>query len=388
MDVINEMSRAAASPGDTAGPVQPVATSAALTSAEVQAELIRRVHSRVLPEQGELLPAGGPSVEDIVRQTAALVAEHSIDIPRILVKPKGPVRGGYRDFTLDISRMNFQPQDQQLVGRGLQSGRELLYGRASFVAERRLEDYIVRELIGFDDIAYDDHADLLYALAEQAIRHFRSYLETDSELHNVLANHGKAVADNIHAQMAQHYVEEPGESEVVVSQGFTPLKTSALTAEGEIRRLHEVPEDKSRIATLVYGGFARCAYTHQKFQSDPERVMALILERDALRWFRPVQGQFNIYYRRGLDQPEYVPDFVAATSEGNLLIETKKSGDLRTDEVQAKACAAVQWCEHASAYAKQHGARPWKYLLIPHDAVVVNATLAKLATTFAMHQRT
>jgi type III restriction enzyme len=382
MDVINEMSRTGAAPDGDGGSAPPLATSAALTSADVQAELIRRVQSRVLPEQGELLPASGPSVEDIVRQTATLVAEHTIDIPRILVKPKGPVRGGYRGFTLDVARMNFQPQDQQLVGRGLQSGRELLYGQASFVAERRLEDYIVRELIGFDDIAYDDHAELLYSLAEQAVRHFRGYLGTDAELHNVLANHGKAVAENIHAQMAQHYVEEPGESEVVVSQGFTPLKASALTAEGEIRRLHEAPEDKSRIATLVYGGFDRCAYTCQKFQSDPERVMAVILERDALRWFRPVQGQFNIYYRRGLDQPEYVPDFVAATSETNLLIETKKAGDLQTDEVQIKARAAVQWCEHASTYARQHGSRPWKYLLIPHDAVAVSATLVGLARTF------
>ena len=178
------------------------------------------------------------------------------------------------------------------------------------------------------------------------------------------------------------YVEEAGEIEVVVSQGFTPLKASALTAEGDLRQLHEAPDDKSRIAALVYGGFTKCAYTHQKFQSDPERVMAVILERDALRWFRPVQGQFNIYYRRGADQPEYVPDFVAATPEVNLLIETKKAGDLQTDEVQVKARAAVQWCDHANAYAKQHGARQWRYLLIPHDAVAVNVTLTKLAATY------
>jgi type III restriction enzyme len=116
-----------------------------------------------------LLPAEGPSIEDIVKQTAALVAEHTIDIPRILVKPKGAVSSGYRSFTLDVGRMNFQPQDQQLVGRGLQTGKELLYGQSSFVAERQPEDYIVRELIGFDDIAYDQHGELLYALAAQAV---------------------------------------------------------------------------------------------------------------------------------------------------------------------------------------------------------------------------
>ena len=384
MDVINDMSRVGVVGQVSSSKAPSLPTSAALSTPEVQAELIRRVQARVTTAQGELLPADGPSVEAIVKQTATLVAEHTIDIPRILVKPKGPVTSGYREFTLDVSRMNFQPQDQQLVGRGLQTGKELLYGQSSFVTEQRHEDYIVRELIGFDDISYDAHAELLYSLAAQAVSHFKSYLKTEDDLHNVLANHGKAVAANIHAQMTQHYVEDAGEVEVVVSQGFTPLKASALTAEGEVRQLHEAPDDKSRIATLVYGGFTKCAYTHQKFQSDPERVMAVILERDALRWFRPVQGQFNIYYRRGPDQPEYIPDFVAGTPEVNLLIETKKASDLQTDEVQVKARAAVQWCEHASAYAKQHGARPWRYLLIPHDAVAVNKTLTSLAAAFAV----
>jgi type III restriction enzyme len=385
MDVINDMSRIAtiATLGQASeGTVVPLATSAALSAPEVQAELIRRVQARVTPGQGELLPEDGPSVEAIVKQTAALVAEHTIDIPRILVKPKGPVTSGYSEFALDVSRMNFQPQDQQLLGRGLQTGKELLYGQSSFVTEQRLEDYIVRELIGFDDISYDAHAERLYSMAAQAVSHFKSYLKTDADLHNVLANHGKAVAENIHAQMAEHYVEDSGEIEVVVSQGFTPLKASALTAEGEVRQLHQAPDDKSRIAALVYSGFTKCAYTHQKFHSDPERVMAVILERDALRWFRPVQGQFNIYYRRGAEQPEYVPDFVAATPEVNLLIETKKAGDLQTEEVQVKVRAAVQWCAHASGYAKQHGTRQWRYLLIPHDAVAVNVTLTKLAATY------
>ena len=379
MDVINDMSRLISLPhGDT----MTVPTTAALDTPEVQAEIVRRVQARVTPAQGELLPAAGPSVEEIVKQTASLVAQHTIDIPRILIKPKGPVSSGYRSFTLDVNRLNFQPQDQQLVGRGLQTGKELLYGQSSFVPELRLEDYVVRELIGFDDIAYDQHGDLLYALAEQAVAHFRTYLKSDDELHNVLANHGKAIADSIHAQMATHYFEEAGGSEVVVSQGFTPLKPGAVTAEGDVLPLHQAPEDKSRIATLVYGGFAKCAYTYQKFQSDTERVLAVILERDALKWLRPLSGQFNIYYRRGADQPEYIPDFVASTENVNLLIETKKAGDMETVEVQAKAQAAATWCSHATAYATANGAKGWRYLLIPHDAVAVNATLGALTATY------
>ena len=128
--------------------------------------------------------------------------------------------------------------------------------------------------------------------------------------------------------------------------------------------------------------FSKCAYTYQKFQSDTERVLAVILERDALKWLRPVSGQFNIYYRRGADQPEYIPDFVASTDGVNLLIETKKAGDMQAAEVQAKAQAAATWCSHATAYAAANGARGWRYLLIPHDAVVVNATMGALAATY------
>ncbi len=230
-------------------------------------------------------------------------------------------------------------------------------------------------------MSYDEHAELIHDLAGQAVAHFRTYL-ADAELHNVLANHGKAIADNIHAQMGQPCYEDSGESEVVVSQGFTPLKPSAVTTEGEVLPLHQPPADRSRIAAVVYGGFARCAYTFQKFHSDTERVLAQILERDAQRWFRPVQGQFNIYYRRGIEQPEYLPDFAATTAEGNLLIETKKVADIDSDEVKSKAKAAMQWCARASDYSARHGGKRWRYLLIPHDAVQVNATLGALAARF------
>ena len=359
-------------------------THAALTQPRVQERIVARVNELLTPAQAELLPAAGPTTAEIVQRTTQIVAERTIDIPRILVKPKGTVISGYREFAVDVSRLQFQPQDQQLVGRGLQSGKDVLYGQSTTLAELRPEDYLVRELIDYDDISYDDHADLLYALAGQVVGHFRSYLKSDEELHNVLANHGNAIAQNLHAQLAQHHFEDVGESEIVVSQGFTQLKPSAVTAEGDVLPLHVPPPDRSKIASYVYGGFEKCAYTHQKFHSDTERVLAQILERDALLWFRPVGGQFNIYYRRGVDQPEYIPDFVASTAELNLLIETKKASDMDTDEVRAKARAAVSWCSQASAYAQQYAQKPWRYLLIPHDVVSVNRTLAALVQQFAI----
>ena len=378
MDVIAEISR------DRQDGQPLVASTQALTQARIQQQITQRVQERILPKQGDLLSTGPSPVADIVQQTVAVLVEHTIDIPRISVVPNGPVKSGYKLFKLDLSKMNFQPQDMALVGQGLKTGKQVLYGQSSTVLESQLENYIVRELINYDDVSYDEHAELIYALAGQAVAHFKTYLKADDELHNILGNYGKTIAENIHLQMAQHYYEDISESEIVVSQGFTPLKHCAFTAEGDILPLHQAPDEKGKIAQYVYGGFSKCAYPVQKFHSDTERVLACVLERDALRWFRPVAGQFNIYYRSGANQPEYVPDFVAATADHNLIIETKATKDMEAGDVKAKAGAAATWCKNASEYSQAQGGKPWKYLLVPHDAVAHNATVSALAGMYVV----
>ena len=379
MDVIAEISR------EKRQGLSLVPSSAALTQTGIQQQIVQRVQARMLSKQGDLLATAASSpVADIVQKTVAVLVEHTIDIPRISVVPKGPVKSGYRVFQLDVSKMNFQPQDMALVGQGLKTGKQVLYGQSSTVMESQLENYIVRELINYDDVSYDEHAELIHALAGQAVAHFTTYLRSDDELHNILGNYGKTIAENIHLQMALHYYEDISESEGVISQGFTPLKHCAFTAEGDILPLHQAPDEKGKIAQYVYGGFSKCAYPVQKFHSDTERVLACVLERDALRWFRPVAGQFNIYYRSGANQPEYVPDFVAATADHNLIIETKAAKDITASDVKAKADAAATWCRHASAYSQAQGGKPWKYLLLPHDAVAHNATVSALAGRYSV----
>jgi type III restriction enzyme len=98
-------------------------------------------------------------------------------------------------------------------------------------------------------------------------------------------------------------------------------------------------------------------------------MLAVILDREADRWFRPVAGQFQIRYRRGADMPEYVPDFVAETKDRILMLEPKSTKELDDAEVQAKAKAAEEWCHHASGYARSVGGKQWTYALLPHDLI-------------------
>ncbi len=343
--------------------------SAALRQPEVQAVIAAEVAARLQPKQGELLPDATLDVAAVVAATTATVVQQTIDIPRISVVPTGEVTTGFHPFSLDTSGLHLQPGEQELVIQGLHSNEQTRLTVKRGITEQRTEDYIVRELVDYDDIDYFTQSELLYELAGQMVQHLRSYLTEDETL-NVLQGHAKTIAKEIHAQMVAHFFEEAVGFEVRVSRGFTALKPCNFSAEaGKTHHYRETVADVSRIKSMLFNGFQKCLYPLQKFDSDTERRFAVILERDAQKWFRPVKGQFQIYYQLGAEQAEYIPDFVAETDDAILMVETKKRDELKSDEVQAKATAAARWCGQTSDYTASTGGKPWHYLLLPHDEI-------------------
>lgn len=343
--------------------------SAALRQPAVQAEIAAEVAARLQPKQGELLPDTPLDVAAVVAVTAETVAQQTIDIPRISVVPTGEVTTGFHPFSLDVSGLHLQPGEQEVVVQGLHSNEQTRLTVKRGITEQRAEDYIVRELVDYDDIDYFTQSALLYALAGQMVQHLRSYLTEDEAL-NVLQGQAKRIAKDVHAQMMAHFFAKAAGFEVRVSRGFTALKPCSFTAEaGKTHHYHEMVAEASRIKSMLFTGFQKCLYPLQKFDSDTERRFAVILERDAQKWFRLVKGQFQIYYQLGAVQAEYIPDFVAETDDVILMVETKKRDELKSDEVQAKATAAARWCQQASDYAASVGGKPWHYLLLPHDEI-------------------
>jgi restriction system protein len=84
------------------------------------------------------------------------------------------------------------------------------------------------------------------------------------------------------------------------------------------------PADKSNMAKYLFGGFKHCLYPVQKFQSDAERKLSVILEREASKWFKPAKGQFqDLLQVRCRPVPEYQPDFVAETDTVIYMLEPK-----------------------------------------------------------------
>jgi type III restriction enzyme len=253
------------------------------------------------------------------------------------------------------------------------------------VEEQRLEGYVVSGLIDYDDISYDDHADLLYDLATQMVEHFRAYL-SEADTKKVLRTYQREIARNIHAQMQGYYWEHAAGYETRISKGFTELKESAYThALREQPTSYRVsPADKSNMAKYLFGGFSKCLYQVQKFDSEAERRLAVILERDAIKWFKPARGQFQMYYRQGADQPEYQPDFVAETADAIYMLEPKASNQINDPIVLAKRDVAVEWCARATSHAATYGGKSWRYALIPHDAIAENMTLAGIVGQYGV----
>lgn len=357
-----------------------------LQNPEVQETVLREVAAQYRPEQLELEGVTKPDLAAVVAKTTELVIQQTIDIPRILVVPKGEVRSGFKPFALDLSKINYQAPSEDLWVQHLRTNQLEIIGLGQGgIEERRLEDYIVGGLVDFDDVAYDDNADLLFDLAGQVTGHLLGWL-SEQDTRRVLRLYQREIARFIHAQMQDHYWEEAVDYEVVVSKGFTELKPSAFTTSATEPPLdfRTSPTDKSNMAKYLFGGFQRCLYAVQKFQSDSERKMSVILEREALKWFKPAKGQFQIFYKRGADHPEYQPDFVAETADTIYMLEPKAANQMNDDEVLAKRDVAVTWCSHASDHARSYGGKPWKYLIIPHDAIAENMTILGLERQFSM----
>jgi len=358
-----------------------------LSRADVQEQIVREVRSQYQPAQMELdgVAKPAPDMAAVIAATAKLMAERTIDIPRITVMPKGEVKAGFKAFTLDLSGMRYPAPSEELWAKHLRTDQVDVIGLSQGnLLERRLEDYVVSGLIDFPDIAYDEHADMLYELAAQVARHLLTYL-SEKDAGQVLALHQREIARAVHAQMQDHFWQDDTvEYHHEVRQGFTELKESAYTALREAPLDYRVPPaDKSNMARYLFGGFSKCLSTVTKFHSDSERKLAVILERESLKWMRPAKGQFQMFYRSGNDQLEYQPDFVAETADRILMLEPKMATQMQDKDVLAKRDVAVQWCGWATDHAKSYGGKPWQYALIPHDAIAENMTLEFLLKQYS-----
>lgn len=354
-----------------------------LATPEFKKQIVKEVAGAYPTKQLSLLDDDNEEIiNEMVSRALELLPDISIDIPKVIIQPTGEISWGYNDFELDCSSINLQPVAENILIEHLRTHeRELLEIKKEIESsEERLEDYLVYYLMDLPNISYEDHAELLYRLAEQLTSHLRGYLEDEDKVKNVIIYNQKRLSQVIYAQMQEHYYEKQTNYEVTVRSGFETLNSSSVSinANEEVRDFRTPLEKKSAIRGMCFGGFKKCLYQIQKFDSDTERKFAVICESDSnvLKWLKPTQQHLKIYYNQ---TKSYNPDFIVETNDKMYLCELKEAKKIESDEeVKQKAIAAVEWCKHASSHAKENEGKEWVYLLIPHDDVDSNKSILGL----------
>lgn len=343
-----------------------------LRKPEVVAELARDVQQATRAAQGQFdVILSPPDVEKLVAQIAASIAENSIEIPEIIVLPSREVNFWFDDFDLEkLDGIRFRPSSDTILIRNLRTDvqRELARSQDG-PRETRVENYLIRHLIDFPEIDYDSQADLLYKLAEQMIEHLRSYLPTEEEVEAVALEQGKSLARFIFDQMKAHYRETPVEYRAKRVRSFKALRPQQFSASAAKQLpLTQAAMPLSSTPSYIFHGSKKSPYSLQKFDSDPERRFAVVLERipEVQRWLRPATGQFDIEYGGGR---RYEPDFVVEAGDRKLIVEIKSERDMDDPMVQEKARAARAWAGHANEFSAEGDGKNWGYALISELSV-------------------
>jgi type III restriction enzyme len=322
----------------------------------------------------------------VVTEFCAAYVARTIAIPSLTITPVDQVSFGFQPFALDTKGWNYQPLSRELLVQVLRTEKQtVISSDDGGEVPSRPDDYLVAKLIDFDEIDYETHAELLYDLAGQVVAHLGSYLKDEDQVRDTLRGHAKSMADAMRGQMQKHMWRTSTNYRVTLNAAFSELKPQTFDGSGKdpIRDFRQPPERLSEIRRYIFTGFQRGCYQQAKFDSDTERQMAMLLERDPTveLWMKPGPNQFKIFDTEGR---AYQPDFVVETKTEKLIVETKRKSDMEAADVRRKADAASLWCSIATDHhAKTHGEKAWRYVLVPEDAIQPNATLDGLLSSYS-----
>lgn len=321
---------------------------------------------------------------EFVTETATKFKQNIIEIPRISVLPS-EVTYGLKAFDVDFSgdSFDFRERKEEIVRQDLKSGvQEIIEvidsGRSQMGAKTKL----LLTLLNEPDLDYQVMREELVAAVNQVLTHLYSQLGDEGTALRVLDQNCQLIAKRLYEQVKEHLHVEVGGHEDAKILPFVRIEPINLAERSNYPRktLQDPPPSKTQIRLFIFHGFQKSCHECYSFDSDTERIFALVLENDdhVLRWLRPAPKQFNIMW--GRESRRYEPDFVVETKDCIYLVETKADKDLSNEDVKGKAEAARLYCRLASGFTLAHGGKPWEYLLISHLQVEPTFTIDHIRT--------
>lgn len=359
-----------------------------LSDEKVKERIVKEVKERLARSQIQTeMNLDDTSKTDIgktVQNTIGLVQETTINIPRVIITPKGESRRKFTDFKLNTSSLQkFSRVSRDITIRQLQSNVGFIIEAEELDYEETPERNIVSALMDLDDIPYDDNNSVINSIAKQYADFVRSYESDEVEVKKIVLFNRREIAKFLHDELFNHEETVEIEYQATVSKGFRIASSKSFKYTRDTQKLNfrNSAFTKKDIRNYLFVGYKKSLFPELNFDSDPERRFSAILEDSpqVLRWFKPTTNDIMIFYESG---KEYEPDFIVETDNKMLLVEIKAEKDVNDSGVQNKASAAKLWCQYASEHALKNGGKAWKYLLIPDIEVLSNATLDALTSKF------
>ena len=359
-----------------------------LSDEKVKERIVKEVKDRLVRSQVQtemnLDDTSKTDIEKTVQNTIGLVQETTINIPRVIITPKGESRRKFSDFKLNTSYLQkFERVSRDITIRQLQSNFGFIIEAEELDYEETPERNIVSALMDLDDIPYDDNNAVINSIAKQYADFVRSYESDEVEVKKIVLFNRREIAKFLHDELFKHEETVEIEYQASVSKGFRIASSKSFKYTGDSQKLNfrNSAFAKKDIRNYLFVGYKKSLFPELNFDSDPERRFSAILEDSpqVSRWFKPTTNDIMIFYESG---KEYEPDFIVETDNKMLLVEIKAEKDVNDSGVQNKANAAKLWCQYASEHALKNGGKAWKYLLIPDIEVLSNATLEALAGKF------
>lgn len=315
-------------------------------------------------------------IEKIHREAA----NKFIPIPSIKITDEGVEEYKFIDFDLDISKFKQKPIDNELLIQSLEdmSDRQCIKGKYINFEGYNAKKILLNLILEKPEIDYNKCSSLLFKLITQVCNHYEN-MSGEEGMKNIVMMCKREISNSIYEQMMQHFYYEKGfiKEEVIPSRKYN---LSQAYNYKQRKNLYESYE--GNIQSILFDGIKRGVFNVAKFDSNPELILARVLERESefvLNWLRPAPSEFNITYNRG---HKYEPDFVVETDDIIYLVEVKREDQANQPDVVAKKNRAIKYCQVVTEWGKANGYKEWKHIFIPSKQINENSSFKQLCKQF------
>ena len=208
-----------------------------------------------------------------------------------------------------------------------------------------------------------DEADFILDMVNQYLALIEG---NDEDKQKIVRRYATVIIEDITKQIRQHIIVDSSFKYSVQQSYITFKKFTKSVINGGQLNYKKFFNDKKNIKKYIFDGYKKSYYPENTYDSDTERIFAIILEDDpeVIKWIRLPLNQLGLFYKGGA---QYNPDFLVETKDAKYMIEVKASNEQNHPDVLEKAKEGLKWCEYASQCDKDN--KKWLYRLVTDDYI-------------------